>query len=177
MDLTCDTCQRCKLEGQRQGQHPPREAIIAPWEEIAVDLIGPWKMRDSKGNHHQFSALTIIDTVTTYCEVALIRNKTAKHIGLLLENNWLSRYPRPQRCVFDQGTEFLGEEFQAVLRTHGIKPGGSTVRNPQSNAVCERLHQSIGNSLRAFGYEHPPRNKSESAERINTALQTAAYAA
>ncbi|CAB9507058.1 Retrotransposon protein [Seminavis robusta] len=95
-----------------------------------------------------------------------------------LENQWLSRYPKPERCVYDQGGEFLGEDFQKVLRRHGLHPGGSTVKNPQSNAVCERLHQSIGNALRAINHDnYPPKNAAEAAERIDSALQTAASAA
>ena len=175
--LQCDTCQKSKLTGKGYGHLPPREAFVAPWHEIAVDLIGPWVLYDQDGNAHSFTALTIIDTVTTYCEVILLRNKSAAHVALQLENQWLSCYPKPARCVFDQGNEFLGEAFQAVLRRHGIKPAGSTIKNPESNAVCERLHQSIGNALRALNYNHPPNNGVEAAERVDTALQTAAYAA
>ena len=175
--LQCDTCQKSKLPGRGYGHLPPREAFVAPWHEIAVDLIGPWTLHDEDGNSHTFTALTVIDTVTTYCEVILLRNKTAAHVALQLENQWLSRYPRPARCVFDQGNEFLGEAFQATLRRHGIHPAGSTVKNPQSNAVCERLHQSIANALRALNFSHPPRNEAEASERIESALQTAAYAA
>ncbi len=94
----------------------------------------------------------------------------------LCENQWLSRYPKPVRVVFDQGNEFLGEDFQAVLCRHGIHPAGSTVKNPQSNAVCERLHQSMGNTLRA-PQATPCRTKEEAAARIHSALQTATYAA
>jgi len=58
-----------------------------------------------------------------------------------------------------------------------VIPAGSTVKNPQSNAACERLHQSMGNTLRALNYAHPPRNEAEAEERVNSALQTAACAA
>ena len=146
-------------------------------DEIAVDFIGPWSVKDQYGRNHKFTALTVIDTVTTYCEVILLENKTAEHVGWQLENQWLARYPRPERCVFDQGNEFLGEDFQAVLRKHGIHPAGSTVKNPQSNAVCERLHQSIGNSLRALTHDNTPRTKTESKALIQSVLQTAAYGA
>ena len=156
---------------------PPREAFVAPWHEIAVDLIGPWSITDQYGRKHQFTALTVIDTVTTYCEVILLDNKTAEHVGWQLKHQWLARYPKPQRCVFDQGNEFLGEEFQKVLRTLRIHPAGSTVKNPQSNAVCERLHQSIGNAIRALTHENTPRPKTESKAFIQSALLTAAYGA
>ena len=35
---------------------------IAPWEEVAIDLIGIWKTK-VKGRQIEFSALTCIDTV------------------------------------------------------------------------------------------------------------------
>ena len=41
---TCDSCQKFKLPGRGYGETPPRQAQIAPWYEVAVDLIGPWKI-------------------------------------------------------------------------------------------------------------------------------------
>lgn len=175
--LTCDTCQKTKLFGRGYGHLPIKEAQCAPWQEVAVDLIGPWIMYDQEGNEHSFTALTMVDTVTTCCEIVLLQNKTAAHVGYQFETQWLARHPRPQRCIFNQGNEFLGEAFQAVLRRHGVHPAGSTVKNPQSNAVCERLHQSIGNALRVLNYSAPPRTDVAAVKRINSALQTAAYAA
>ena len=40
----CSTCQHYKLTGPGYGQLHPREASLAPWDEVAVDLIGPWKI-------------------------------------------------------------------------------------------------------------------------------------
>ncbi len=173
--LPCSVCQETKTVGKGYGHLPPRNAQVAPWHEVAVDLIGPWTLKVS-GKEHSFTALTIVDTVTTYCEVVLLNNKTAEHVGWQFETQWLSRYPKPARVVFDQGNEFLGEDFQAVLRRHGIHPAGSTVKNPQSNSVCERLHQSMGNTLRAF-QATPCRTMEAARARIQSALQTAAYAA
>jgi hypothetical protein len=42
--LTCDSCQRNKNPGPGQGHLPPRQDIGLPWEEVAVDLVGPWKI-------------------------------------------------------------------------------------------------------------------------------------
>jgi hypothetical protein len=50
------------------------------------------------------------------------------------------------------------------------------VKNPQSNAVLEQLHQSIGNSLHTLNYAHLPRNAAETVDFIKTALQIATYA-
>ena len=173
----CDPCQKCKPQHRGSGLLPARQALVVPWYEIAVDLIGPWPLRDANGDSHEIMALTIIDTVTNLCEVVPIRNKTAQHIGLLLENNWLARYPLPKKCIYDQGNEFLGAEFQRVLRRHNIKPSAAGTKNPQANSVCERLHQSMANSIRILSYAHPPRNEAEVEDMVNTALQTASHAA
>ena len=37
----CKHCQRHKLSGKGYGLLPEREMQIAPWEEVAIDLIGP----------------------------------------------------------------------------------------------------------------------------------------
>ena len=62
---------------------------------------------------------------------------------------WFSRYPRPVECVHDNGSEFVGIEFQEMLQSYGVKSKLTTVRNPQANDILERTHQVIGNILRS----------------------------
>jgi hypothetical protein len=147
-----------------------------PWQEIAVDLIGPWTIK-VPGEPITFMALTIVDTVTNLPELIRLSNKTAAHVGLQLENAWLSRYPRPMHVIYDQGSEFLGSGFQHVLQRHNIHGRATTVKNPQANAICERLHQTVTNALRPLLYTHPPQNVEEAGLIVDTALQTAAYSA
>ena len=77
-------------------------------------------------------------------------------------------------CLYDQGNEFLGKDFQAMLQKNGVHSAGSTVKTPQSNTVCKRLHQSIGNTLRVLNFNPPPSSIIGTEERVNSALQTAA---
>ena len=42
--LTCDACQKNKHLGQGYGHLPPRNDLSTPWEEVALDLIGPWEV-------------------------------------------------------------------------------------------------------------------------------------
>ena len=44
MIQSCDICQRTKLPGMGYSHLPPRETLVAPWFEVAVDLIGPWQV-------------------------------------------------------------------------------------------------------------------------------------
>jgi hypothetical protein len=52
---------------------------IAPWEEVAIDLSGPWKVKVN-GQQVEFNALTCIDMASNLVELIRIDNKTAKHI-------------------------------------------------------------------------------------------------
>jgi transposase InsO family protein len=144
-----DSCQRCKDAGRGQGELPPREDTSVPFEEVAVDLVGPWSI-DINGATLNIQALTIIDIASTLSEVVRIEDKSSNHILNLFENNWLARYPRPVRVIFDQGGEFVGRPFQAMLLHNGIRPVPTTTKNPQSNAVCERMHRTIKDSLRTI---------------------------
>ena len=152
---SCDTCQQTKLPGIGYGQLPPQDALIAPWFEVAIDLIGPWQVTIGP-QVLSFQALTCIDTVTNLAEVPHINNKTSAHISMLFKNNWLARYPRPSRCIHDNGGEFTVAAFLHMLRANGIKDVTTTVKNPQANAKCERLHNLISliNSIRWICVEH-----------------------
>jgi hypothetical protein len=60
----CDPCQRLKNVGRGHGETASREASLLPWQDVAVDLIGPWKVSISN-KALKFMALTMIDMVTS----------------------------------------------------------------------------------------------------------------
>ena len=92
------------------------------------------------------------------------------------ENVWLSRYPRPNKCVHDKGTEFTGEEFAIMLNQHGIEESTITTLNPQANAVCERMHKTVANILRTTLKVRPPQNDVDAQQAIDNALATCMHA-
>jgi transposase InsO family protein len=171
----CDPCQRLKQLGRGHGETALREATILPWRDVAVDLIGPWTLSIA-GTKQKFNALTIIDMVTNLVEVVRVDNTTAANVSLHFENTWLARYPRPLYCIHDPGSEFLGHDFQFMLDRHGIQAKPTTAKNPQSNAVCERMHQSIGNSLRVLSTMNPPVGIVHAHQLLDTAIANAMYA-
>ena len=64
----------------------------------------------------------------------------------MFNNTWLSRYPRPRRVIFDNGSEFK-KDFVPLLTSFDIKPVCTTVENPQANGPVERVHQVIHNMM------------------------------
>ena len=124
-----------------------------------------------------FNALTVIDTTTNLVEITCVDNKTCAHVTDKLRQCWLSRYPRPQRIVHDGGGEFTGHEFKSLCKAFGgLKDPQSTAKNPQSNAICERMQQTVGNVLRVLLYSNPPKNMTQARDIMDDALATAMHA-
>jgi transposase InsO family protein len=171
----CETCQRDKLPGRGYGELAPPDVHIAPWFEVACNLIGPWRI-EIQGNLFIFQALTIIDQVTNYCEIIQIPDKSSVSVARAFENSWLARYPRPMKVIHNQGIEFLGRPFEQMLTNAGIRPHATGVRNPRANAIVERLHQTICSSLRTRLRDRPPTNLETAQQYIDECLATAAYA-
>eukprot|EP00978_Attheya_sp_CCMP212_P012156 scaffold30211_cov54-Attheya_sp.AAC.2 len=151
---------------------------MAPWREVAVDLIGPWKVKlenlpvsNAEESYITFNALTCIDPpVTNLTELIRIDGKSAAHIGAKFEQGWLSRYPRPMRCIHDNRGELTGEHFQLRLQANGIKDVPTTIKNPQTNSICKRMHQTVANSLRSMIHSNPPNNLAEAAVMVDECL-------
>jgi transposase InsO family protein len=121
-------------------------------------MIGPWtvhfELTDQPGTTivQQLQALTIIDKGTGWPEFIATQSKSSQQIAILFDGAWLCRYPRPNRVVFDNGGEFMGGEFQELLASYGVTPVPTTVRNPKSNGVIERVHLTMGDMLRTITF-------------------------
>ncbi len=85
--------------------------------------------------------------MTNLVELIKIDDKRSKTAARKFSQCWLMHYLWPQRCVHGPGTEFTGLEFPTLLQNCRIRDVCTTAKNPQSNAVCERMHQTIGNIL------------------------------
>ncbi len=125
------------------------------WYEVAVDLIGLWTAKTEHFNG-EFYALTCIDTTTNFVELTGIDTKSSDAIARKFENTWLARYPRPARVVHDNGGKFTGYAFASLLRALGIKDVPTTNKNLQSNAICERMHQTMATVLKMLLLSRPP---------------------
>ena len=76
--------------------------------------------------------------------------QTSNHCRKHRRRGMVSRYPWPTKVTFDCGSEFIGHEFKKMLNDYGVKKKAITTRNPQANAIVERVHQAIGNIIRTF---------------------------
>jgi len=68
-NFACADCQKHKPDGKGYGMLPiMRDLKEQPFEEVAVDLIGPCKVQ-VRDKAYEFNALTAIDTVTNLVDI------------------------------------------------------------------------------------------------------------
>ena len=153
---TCHTCQISKRTKKKYGHLPEKEAEAIPWETLCVDMIGPYKIQRKGKPELTLWCITMIDPATGWFEIVEVPTKRADIVANKIEQTWLTRYPWPQTIIYDRGTEFMAEFSKMVEDDYGIVKKPITKRNPQANAIVERVHQTIGNMIRPFSAHSNP---------------------
>ena len=143
----CNVCRSLKAKQKKYGLLPPKEPELIPWHTLCIDLIGPYKF-GYKENEVTLHAMTMIDPATGWFEIVEVPNQRADEISNALEHVWLTRYPWPTEIVLDRGNEFKREVLAMLKNDYGITMKLITTRNPQANAMVERIHQVCGNMIR-----------------------------
>jgi len=166
----CHECQKGKRGLRGYGKIPLKEVETQPWKDLCVDLSGPWTATVNN-KEMEFHALTMVDPFTSWPEIIPIYTKQAPYIRDFILQQWLRRYPRPSRIIFDQGGEFDNAWLYALCKRWNIKPEPITVKNPRANAIVERLHRTLGDMLRCQLVK-----RHENDDPINDLLSAAAYA-
>ena len=74
----------------------------------------------------------MIDPAKGWFKIAEYSDKRSITISNIVEQVWLSGYPWPTEITYDQGSEFIGHEFQdMMINDYGNKTKPITTRNPQ----------------------------------------------
>src|SRR5687767_7031163 len=148
------SCQRNTRNQKKYGHLPPKEAEALIWDKMCIDLIGPYKLCRKGLPDLVYKCVTMNDPASGWFEIHQYDNKKSITVANIAEQEWFLRYPWPTQVTFDRGSEFIGKDFQKMLvNDYGIKKKPITVRNPQANAVVERIHQVIANMVRMFELE------------------------
>jgi hypothetical protein len=84
--------------------------------------------------------------MTNYTKVAETFDKTFAQISNLVYKRCFSRYPCCQYLIYDNGSEFK-LHFCALCETYGIKRKPTSLKNPEANAILERIHAVITDML------------------------------
>ena len=146
---TCIKCQLFKTSAQKLSAPVQRIDSEAPFELAAADLV--MFPRTPRGF---IGCLVVVDHFSKWAVAVPVRCKTSAAVAVALEQRVLpTLLRRPARLLTDNGREFVGPEFQDVLKRWGIRQTFSTPYRPQGNGAVERLNRTLGQALRLLADE------------------------
>ena len=70
----------------------------------------------------------------------------------------------------------MGREFLNMLTVNSIKSVPTTVKNPQSNVMCERMHQTVANALGCVMRTKETTPQQQAKQIMDNALATVIHA-
>ncbi len=132
-----------QLHAKPQKRKSTKPVIVSkPLKYFQVDLTGPLN-RDRGYNY----IIGLIDVNTKMLFTEALRNKTSQDVANAMEG--IIRNNRLDISVIqsDNGAEFLGHEFQALLRNYRIKHTTSKPSSPWTNGQIERVWGTIKQML------------------------------
>ena len=116
-------CHECQIVSQPMPPEPlkRREFPDGPWEDLAIDLLGPLPTGES--------ILVVVDYYSRYFETAILRSTQTKHVITALENMFTT-HGLPVSITSDNGPQFISDEFHQYMQVNnihhipGADPGG-----------------------------------------------------
>ena len=119
----CDGCQLNQRMPTKVPLHP-WEWDTAPWQGLHIDYAGPFQ-------NSMF--LVVVDAHSKWPEVIpMSSTTTSKTIEVL--RDLFARFGIPEQIVSDNGPQFVSEEFQAFIKSNGIRHITSAPYHPATNA-------------------------------------------
>jgi hypothetical protein len=125
--------------------HPSAGHLAGPWEQVAVDLLGPYTQSDA-GNKY---IIVFTDRFTRFPEAKALPEATAGTVARAFVDLIVSRYGAPRHLLCDNGAQFTSTLLADTCRLLGVKRGFTTAYHPQANPV-ERVNQEITRMIGKF---------------------------
>ena len=142
---SCDVCQKMAPKGRVQNVPLGEMPIMdAPFQRVAIDLIGPLNPVSNKGNRY---ILMVVDYATRYPEaIPLAKIDTVSVAEALLEV--FSRVGFPEEILSDRGSQFTSSLKEEIGRVIRVKQLFTTPYNPRCNGLCERVNRILKEMLK-----------------------------
>ena len=151
----CDKCASFRHPAKRPQAPLQPIRVGSPNELVAVDLMGGKESlpETSRKNRYIFVA---IDAFTKYAVAVPLYDQTAQSVARAMLSAWILVFGPPRRIHSDQGLCFESSIFEQLCTTWRIAKSRTNAYHPQCNGVCERVNQTIKNSLRRVQVpDHP----------------------
>lgn len=143
--LSCDACQRSKMNTQLMREAPRPILPQAPRKLYAVDLYGPLPTA-KRGNRHVF---VVVDVFSKFTMLLPIQKANSRYILRRIEHNVVPQAGKPEAILTDHGSQFTSNDFREGIQRLGIRHIMNSIRHPQANP-SERIMAEIAKFCRIY---------------------------
>ena len=124
--------------------------VGAPWERMAVDILGPLPCSNNNNRY----LMVVQDNFTKWTEAIPIRDMEAVSVAEKYIERVVSIFGVPLSLHSDQGSNFESKVFQEMYRILGIHKAHTTPFRPKSDGMVEKFNSTIETRLSAFVSNH-----------------------
>ena len=142
----CRSCHGCQVVGELCAPEPMQrvEPPTGPWQDIAVDLMGPLLTGES--------LLVVVDYYSRFYEVGIVWSTTVEKL-IDFFGPVFTRYGYPFSVKSNNGPQFISQVFKDFLVEHGIEHRTSPPLWPQANGEVERQNRTLLKALKTAQVE------------------------
>ena len=140
---TCSACSKNKKANKLKKAGLLRYHAGSAMERVHLDILGPFNV-SSRGSKY---VLGMIDQFTKWLECVPLPDQSAEKIATAAIDEFFCRFGMPLTIHTDQGSNFVGNVFQAVCNLLEIR---KTQTTPQSNGQVERYNRTIVEMIRCL---------------------------
>ena len=113
------------------------------FSHVHVDLVGA--LPESKGFKY---LLSVICRTSRYIQAIPVMDPTSEACANAFLHHWVAHFSCPSVCTSDNGSSFIASLWRDMNKTLNIDVKFTALYSPMSNAMVERQHQSLKNSLK-----------------------------
>lgn len=148
---SCQTCQfRQRVPRRRYAQAHPITTPSRPFFMIGCDAVGPTQEPTKHGNRY---LLVAVDYLTRWPVAAAVPNINEETTADFLFHQVVKMYGVPSYILTDRGSNFTSGYVREFLRDMGCRHVTTTAYRPQSNGLCERLNQTLTQTIAKIARE------------------------
>lgn len=139
----CKSCQlRKTLPAKNHAMMGHLQQPKHPFHIISIDHLAI-----DPRQHSRNKVLTVVDEYTKFAIFLHTKDETGKTTAQKLINEVFLRYGFPSSIHSDNGRAFVNRVMKSLRETFKIKHTTTLPHNPQGNATCERMNQTLLNML------------------------------
>ena len=143
--LSCDRCQRIKVDNKRKNPPLTPLPIVGPFERWHMDFLKLSKTKD--GYQYLF---IMVDSFTKWVEAFPMRSQEASEVAKIIFSEIFARYGAPRVLVSDRGKSFMSTLVLSLCEVFNVTRHHTSSYHPQTNGLVERTNSTLIKSFRAY---------------------------